>query len=209
VASPNAPPVLLVQHLTHGWPGQPLLNDMSFRLAPGVSLVRGDDGSGKSLLLALLAGHLPPQQGVLTINGVQLDQQRDRYLHQVFWIDPQTEDHDAISVTGYFDALSHHYPSFSRELLGHLVDGLSLAPHLHKPLYMLSSGSKRKVWLGAAFAARLPLTLIDQPFAALDGPSIRFLTDLLQEAAQHPSRAWLLADHVVPAGVSLRQVIEL
>lgn len=209
MAAPITPPVLEVQHLTHGWQGQPLLNDLSFSLTPGVSLVRGDDGSGKSSLLALLAGHRPPQQGALTINGVRLDVQRDGYLRQVFWIDPQTEDHDAISVKDYFDALNQHCPRFSKELLDHVVDGLSLGPHLQKPLYMLSTGSKRKVWLGAAFAARRPLTLIDQPFAALDGPSIRFLTDLLQEAAVHTHRAWLLADHVAPAGVSLNQVIEL
>jgi ABC-type transport system involved in cytochrome c biogenesis ATPase subunit len=209
MASPSPTPILEVQHLTHGWPGHPLFNELGFQLGAGVSLVRGDDGSGKSTLLSVLAGHVPPQRGVLSINGVRLDRQADAYRHLVFWIDPQTEDHDAISVQGYFDALRHHYSGFSKELLDHVVQGLSLEPHLHKPLYMLSAGSKRKVWLSAAFAARLPLTLIDQPFAALDGPSIRFLTELLQEAADHPSRAWLLADHVAPAGVSLAQVIAL
>lgn len=202
-------PVLQVHGLRYAWPGKPLLDQLSFSLAPGVSLVRGDDGSGKSTLLALLAGHLTPQHGHLSIHKIRLDLQPDTYRHQVFWIDPQTEDHDAISVTGYFKALSHHYPSFSDELLAHVVEGLGLEPHLNKPLYMLSTGSKRKVWLSAAFAARLPLTLIDQPFSALDGPSIRFLTELLQEAASHPSRAWLLADHVAPAAVALAQVIDL
>jgi ABC-type cobalamin/Fe3+-siderophores transport system ATPase subunit len=76
-------------------------------------------------------------------------------------------------------------------------------------MYMLTAGSKRKVWLSAAFAAGTPLTLIDQPFAALDAPSMRFLTELLQDAASHPSRAWVIADYEAPAGVELASIIDL
>ena len=54
-----------------------------------------------------------------------------------------------------------------------------------------------------------PLTLIDQPFAALDAPSVRFLTELLHEAASHPSRAWVIADYEAPAGITLARVIDL
>jgi ABC-type taurine transport system ATPase subunit len=63
--------------------------------------------------------------------------------------------------------------------------------------------------LTAAFAAGAPLTLIDQPFAALDAPSIRFLRELLQDASSHPSRAWLLADHEAPEGVVLAKSLEI
>jgi ABC-type Mn2+/Zn2+ transport system ATPase subunit len=74
---------------------------------------------------------------------------------------------------------------------------------------MLSAGSKRKVWLSAAMAAGAALTLIDQPFAALDAPSMRLLTELLQETAHHPSRAWVIADYAAPAGVALAALIAL
>jgi ABC-type nitrate/sulfonate/bicarbonate transport system ATPase subunit len=74
---------------------------------------------------------------------------------------------------------------------------------------MLSTGSKRKVWLSAAFASGAALTLIDQPFAALDAPSIRFLRELLVEASEHTSRAWLLADHAAPAGIAFGTVRDL
>ncbi len=150
-----------------------------------------------------------PASGTLAIHGIRLDQHHDAYRHQVFWIDPQTEAHDALAAKGYLDSLSHHYPSFDAETMAELVDGFALGPHLAKPMYMLSTGSRRKVWLTAAFAAGTPLTLIDQPFAALDAPSIRFLRELLQDAAEHPSRAWLLADHEAPEGVALQQTLSI
>jgi ABC-type transport system involved in cytochrome c biogenesis ATPase subunit len=203
------PPVLQARNLCFGWPSRPLFDGLSFDIPPGLSLVRGDDGCGKSSLLRLLAGEVLPQSGTLSIHGTQLDGQHETYRQQVFWIDPQTEAHDAISAAGYLDSLSQHLPRFSADVLADLVDGFALAPHLTKPMYMLSAGSKRKVWLSAAMAAGTPLTLIDQPFAALDAPSMRFLSELLQDAASHPSRAWVIADYEAPAGVELASVIDL
>ncbi|OSZ76649.1 hypothetical protein CAP37_07130 [Hydrogenophaga sp. IBVHS1] len=192
-----------------GWPGRPLFHDLSFDLPPGVSLVRGDDGSGKSSLLGLIAGALLPEAGTLSIQGVRLHEQHDAYRHRVFWIDPQTEAHDALAAGGYLESLSRHYPRFDNDTFNELVDGFGLRPHLGKPMYMLSTGSRRKVWLTAAFSAGTPLTLIDQPFAALDAPSARFLRELLQDASSHTSRAWLLADHEAPEGVLLTRKIEI
>ena len=57
-------------------------------------------------------------------------------------------------------------------VLQHLIQAFELTPHLEKPLYMLSTGSKRKVWLAAAFASGAAVTLLDQPFAALDKASV-------------------------------------
>ncbi|RJP67889.1 MAG: ATP-binding cassette domain-containing protein [Comamonadaceae bacterium] len=202
-------PVLQVKGLQFAWGDRVLFNGLSFDLPPGVSLVRGGDGTGKSTLLSLLAGAQTPGAGTFAIHGIRLDQQHDAYRHQVFWIDPQTEAHDALAAGGYLDSLSRHYPRFSADTMAELVDGFALGPHLAKPMYMLSTGSRRKVWLTAAFAAGTPLTLIDQPFAALDGPSLRFLRELLQDAADHPSRAWLLADHEAPDGLALARVIDL
>lgn len=202
-------PVLQVQALTFGWPGHPLFSDLSFNIPPGVSLVTGDDGCGKSTLLRLLAGELPAQAGTVGLNGSPTTQTPGVWRQEVFWIDPKTEAHDNTSAADYLQSLPRQHPRFNAEALADLVDGFSLAPHLHKPLYMLSAGSKRKVWLSAAFAAGATVTLIDQPFAALDGPSMRFLGELLQEASEHPSRAWVLADHEAPEGVALARLIEL
>lgn len=207
--TPDTPPVLRVRDLHFAWPHGVLFESLGFDVGPGVSLVRGEDGCGKSTLLALLSGHQPLQRGTVQLGGCSLHTQPESYRRQVFWIDPQTDALDAISAATWLASVAPRYPDFRADVLADLIEGFGLAPHLDKPMYMLSTGSKRKVWLSAAFACGAPLTLIDQPFAALDGPSMRFLRELLQEAAEHPSRAWLLADHSAPDGVPLAQVIDL
>lgn len=202
--------LLEVRDLGFAWPGQPpLFQGVNLSFGPGVSLVTGDEQRGKTTLLRLLAGELPVQRGQLSWLGAPVDTTDEAWRQQAFWIHPQTEAHDQICATDWFASLPSRYTRFSREALADLIDGFGLVPHLAKPMYMLSTGSKRKAWLSAAFAASAPLTLIDQPFAALDGPAIRFLRELLQEAAEVPDRAWVIADFEAPADVPLAGTIAL
>jgi ABC-type transport system involved in cytochrome c biogenesis ATPase subunit len=202
--------LLIVQGLRYGWPGQPaLFDDLDIEVGPGLTWLTGDDGCGKSSLLALIAGALPAQAGHLRVAGHEWQQDPAAYRRQVFWIDPQTDAHDALPAAAFLDSLSAHWPHLSGVALADLVDGFALGEHLPKPLYMLSTGSRRKLWLTAAFAAGAPLTLIDQPFAALDAASVAFLGELLQDVSGHPARAWLVADHAPAPGVPGRQVLRL
>jgi ABC-type nitrate/sulfonate/bicarbonate transport system ATPase subunit len=78
-----------------------------------------------------------------------------------------------------------------------------------KQLFMLSTGSKRKVWLTAAFASGAAVLLLDEPFAALDAPSIAFVKEQLQGISAHAGRAAVIADYAAPSGVPLAGVIDL
>ena len=207
VITPSA--VLQAHGLCFRYPQRALFADWSTRIPPGVTLVRGGDGSGKSTLLRLLAGDLPAQAGTLQINGVHLGDRPGAYHRQVFWIDPRSSAFDQITPADYCKTLHRQYPGFDEPAAGQLMEGLSLAPHRDKPMYMLSTGSKRKVWLAAAFASGAAVTLLDEPFAALDKTSIGFVTELLQDAATHPARAWVMADYEAPAGVPLAAIIDL
>lgn len=202
--------VLTARGLRHAWPdAPPLFDGLDLDLPSGVSLLQGAEGCGKTTLFKLLSGDLLPSQGALSIGGVALARQPERYRQRVFRTDPRSAAMEGFTPTTWFDAMARRYPDFRGEALPDLIEGFSLDPHIHKPMYMLSTGSQRKVWLCAALAAGTPVTLLDEPFAALDMPSIRFLTQCLRDAASHPTRAWLLADHDAPEGLALASVIDL
>ncbi|MBA3057792.1 MAG: ATP-binding cassette domain-containing protein [Gammaproteobacteria bacterium] len=203
------PVVLQVTGLCFAYPQRALFTDWSASITPGLTLVRGGDGSGKSTLLRLLAGELPAQAGQLQLNNASMQQQPRAYRQQLFWVDPRSQAFDQITPVNYFRSLHGSYPGFDAPLLGELSQALALTPHLDKPMYMLSTGSKRKVWLAAAFASGAALTLLDEPFAALDKASIGLVLELLQGAAQHPTRAWVLAHYEAPGDVPLAQIIDL
>jgi ABC-type Mn2+/Zn2+ transport system ATPase subunit len=101
------------------------------------------------------------------------------------------------------------YPEFDNALLLELIEGLSLSDHVSKAIYMLSAGSKRKVWLAAAFASGATATLLDEPFAALDKASINFLLERLACVAHNTNRAWVIADYEAPQNLSTVLTIDL
>lgn len=198
--------ILQATKLSFGYGTEPLLFDeMSLALPPGVSFIGGDESAGKTTLLRLLAGDLPAR-GELRINGVSLAQDRAAYRRQVAWIDPQSTALDSQTAHQIFATT---LPACNPDMLDAHIDGLALAPHLDKTLTMMSTGTRRKVLIAASLAAEAPVTLLDQPFKALDRPSIDYLLAVLTAAAGKPGRACVVADYEAPPGVDLAGAIEL
>lgn len=156
-----------------------------------------------------MAGELPASAGQLQIRDQSLHHNAPAYRRQVFWVEPRSQAFDQVTPVAYFQSLHQVHAGFDAKRLVELTEGLSLTPHLNKPLYMLSTGSKRKVWLAGAFASGAALTLLDEPLAALDKASIGFVLELLEEAAADPQRACVVAHHEAPGDLPLAQTIEL
>lgn len=207
--------VLQAESLVFGYlppPAPPLFDGFSLALPAGVTWLGGDEGSGKTTLLQLLAGALPASavQGRLGLRGASLAQDPAAYRRQVAWLDPRDGARDRQTARDIFAAMPQQHAAWNPDALQAHIAGLSLAPHLDKALFMMSSGTRRKVLIAAALAAMAPLTLLDQPFMALDRPSIGYLLELLADAARQPSgRAWMVADYEAPPGVGLANTVEL
>jgi ABC-type transport system involved in cytochrome c biogenesis ATPase subunit len=202
-------PVLIARGLRCSAGPHTLWGPMDVQLQTGVTLVTGGEGRGKSSLLRMLAGDLAVAGSSLQLAGTGLQSQPAQYRQKAFWMDPRTSAWDQTSAEQFLQQSRRQWPQWNAEQCAELVAALGLEEHLPKPMYMLSTGSKRKVWITAACASGAELTCLDEPFAALDRGSIRTITGLLQDAAAHSPRAWVLADYEAPAGVSLAATMDL
>lgn len=214
-AAKNERPVLLRADrlVFHDRTGARLFDGLSFDIGAGLSLVRGGEQRGKSVLLRLLAGKLSPAAGMLGWHPASADPDQAGGS-SVFLFDADDDGGAAGSavVSAWLQQQSGRHAGWNWGLLDELLEGFALGEHLDKTLSMLSTGSRRKVALAAAFASGASLTLLEKPFAALDARSRGLLAELLQEAASHPARAWVLADYQLPAalaGVELAATVEL
>lgn len=205
----SSPPIVAANQLCFGYADMPLFNDLSFLLSSGITIVRGGDGRGKTTLLRLLAGQLAPEGGHIDIKGIRSDADPISYRHQVCYTDPRTDAFDQLSVPAYLATVKEQHAGFDEAALPELLEGLSLTPHLEKQLFMLSTGSKRKVYLAAAFAADATVTLLDDPFAGLDKASIQFVCQTLTRLSASPQRAWVAAFYDTPPDLAATQVIDL
>ena len=185
-------PILQVQGLHFAYPGQaPLFSSWSADLPAGLTRLAGDSGCGKSTLLRLLAGELHGQ-AQFTLMGQQLATASAPWRQQVCHIDPRDAALDELTPTDLMHAQRVLHPTLDESVWQTHVAAFDLLAHMSKPLYALSSGSRRKAALAVALSAGCTLTLLDEPTAGLDGASRRWLMQSLIALSPNPGQAWLI-----------------
>ena len=200
---------LWVHGLRFAYPECVVLDNLSLAWPPGLALVRGDESTGKTTLLRVLAGELTAEAGSITLQGVDLIRAAKASGPQVFWANPRSSEWDPLTARGWLDSLPARYPRWDAAALAEHIDGFSLHEHLDKPFYALSTGSKRKALMAGALASNAPLTLIDEPVGGLDKPSVRYLAQALASQAARPDRLTVVAHYEALPEVPWGSVLDL
>lgn len=163
---------------------KPLLTWQGLQILPGLNAVTGDEGSGKTRLLRELS----------------------ESCSDALWLDLRLPEHDELTPEQVWAQLQARCPLWNAELQSELARALQLQDHLGKRLFMLSAGSRRKVALVGLLASGAPVMCLDQPYAALDLASVRVIREFLEDMAEHPLRAWVVADYEADEALPWRSI---
>lgn len=195
--------VVEVEHLQWAYPEQPVFSGGSARIGCGATLLQGEESSGKTTLLRLLAGELQPQGGCVRRGACQ------GVAAALFWVDPRATGLEDCVVRAWLQGTALSYPTWDAQALQAHLDGFALSAHLDKTFHMLSAGTRRKVLMAAALASGARLTLIDEPVAGLDRASVRYLEQAICGWLQTPDRALVVAHYETLPGVPWSAVLAL
>ncbi len=187
--TPNSPVLLQADRPELRLPGRTLFADLRFDIRPGLTFVRGGDGRGKTSLLRLMAGDLKPAAGRI-----------ERAAPELFWFDPRDPGLDDVGLRTWLARQRACFSDWDAARESQLLAAFELVAHLDKTFFMVSTGTRRKIGLVAAFASGAALTLLDTPYAALDASARDVVTQLLDDAARQSVRAFVVADFELPPG---------
>lgn len=207
----NETALLVASNIAFGMPGYGRCTEWSAAFAPGLSLIVDGAGEAKTALLRQLGGDDAPETGSVRWRGAEVRAAADASPAQIFWRDPRAVWPEA-SPDQWAQAQAVRHPGWSAPDWERHVQGLALQEHRGKEMFRLSTGGRRKVLLAAALASGAPLTLLDEPEAALDRASIRYLREALAEQARRSRetrRVWVVANYEPVADVPWGQVIGL
>jgi putative ABC transport system ATP-binding protein len=176
----------------------------SATIAPGeiVALV-GPSGSGKSSLLYCLAGLIPPDQGKVTFNGVDLvalsddersDLRREHFgfVFQFGELVPELTLRENIALTLELNGVPRRE---RRATVRDLIDRLDLSAHADRRPVRVSGGQAQRAALARAVAHRPAVVFADEPTGALDSRNGAIVLDLLVRLARDDGSAVVLVTH--------------
>jgi ABC-type Fe3+/spermidine/putrescine transport system ATPase subunit len=172
--------------------------NVRLRLGSGERLALfGATGTGKSTILSCLAGFENPDQGEILIDDLRLFppplplyQRPLAYLTQSDSLFP----HLTVGGNVCF-GLNNAAHNGAGEWVRELKQRLGLEAMWDKPATKISGGQARRVALARMLARRPPIVLLDEPFTALDRPTINDLVEALRDWQRQLGFALIAVDH--------------
>lgn len=146
-------------------------------------VVLGGNGSGKTTLLYHILGLLKPDEGRVSVFGVDPAKSYTAIRERIGVLLQNVEE-QILSPTVWEDvAFSPRNYGRGREetarMVDSVIDELGIARLRDKICHYLSGGEKRKVALAGALVMRPELLILDEPFEGLDTRSRTELVELL------------------------------
>ena len=178
----------LVAELTNvakSFAGRPIVKDLDLIVTRGDRLgLIGANGSGKTTILNLILGTLPPDAGTVrlgtNVRPAYFDQMRET-------LDPEKSVAETISPGGDWVDLE----SGRKHVLSYLGDFLFPPRRANAKVRMLSGGERNRLLLARLFARPANVLVLDEPTNDLDLESL----ELLEAALQGYAGTILLVSH--------------
>lgn len=177
-------------------------------------VILGPNGCGKSTLLFHILGLLEPQEGEISVLGVDPARQFDRIRERVGVLLQNVE--EQIIAPTVWDDVSYSPRSYGygdaevERRVAAALDKVGIAHLRHKVCHHLSGGEKRKVALAGALVLNPEMLVLDEPFEGLDPASRSDLVALLNRLHAEQGVTLVMATHdvnVVPLMADLVYVL--
>ena len=177
--------MIRVQELCKSFQQKPILTDLNFHLEAGDRLaLLGPNGSGKTLLIKIIATLIKPTSGSIEIAGYNATKDV-RAVRPLIGYVPQTFDgYLALSVQEYLEFFAAAYKLDKGQRTTGIQDVLALmdlAVLRDEKIEHLSLGQKQRLCLAKTFLHDPSLWLIDAPVALLDPQGQAEMGALIQE----------------------------
>jgi ABC-2 type transport system ATP-binding protein len=166
------------------------LQDVSFKIRKGtITAMLGENGAGKTTTLKILLGFLRPDSGTVIIAPGRVGYVPDRPAYFT-WLDGRT-------ILGLSDGQANGNGKDSGARILAVAGDLLFDPALlRRRPGSYSAGNAKKFAYLQNLAFKPDLLVVDEPFAALDPPSIKCVRDLFLEL-RDTGTTLLLSSHML------------
>jgi ABC-2 type transport system ATP-binding protein len=171
-----------------------------------VVAIIGQVNSGKSLLVRLLSGVLPPGGGSIMLDGQHISTPAVRKSVGVLFEEDLL--YERLSAQGNleFYCQMHHIP---KSRMSEVLALVGLSDQAHKPVTKLSPSTQRRLAFARVLVSKPSLLLLDQPIIRTDMDTQMLFARLITQAASDGAAVLLTDEDLSWAGKCCTRVVEL
>lgn len=197
-------PKIQVKNLTMGYDNFILQKDMCFHVNKGdIFIIMGGSGCGKSSLLRVLTGLVPPLKGSVYIGGKNFTQAQPNIKKEIMKkcgiLYQSGALFSSMTLAQNVALPLEQYTSYSQRTIKEIVSlklalvGLAGFEDFYPS--QISGGMKKRAGLARALALDPEIVYFDEPSAGLDPISSKLLDDLILNINQNLSTTMVIVTH--------------
>ena len=192
---------IVIENLTKTYGSQKALDGVSLEIKSGqITGLLGPNGAGKSTLMKIITGSVIPDQGAVTVNGVDVLKEPLKVQRVLGYLPEHNPQYLELYIKEYLEYVASIY-KVENSRVSQVIDMVLLGPEQHKKIGALSKGYRQRVGLAAALIPDPQILILDEPTTGLDPAQLVEIRALLREVAQE--KTVLFSTHI------MQEVVEL
>jgi len=174
------------------------LDQVSFQVARGEIVgFLGPNGAGKTTAMRILAGYMPPTDGVARVAGYDVFGDSLEVRRRTGYMPETVPLYREMTVHGYLDFMGAIRGVSDREAaIGRVVESCGIGEAIHNIIGKLSKGYRQRVGLAQALIHDPEVLVLDEPTLGLDPRQILSVRELIRGLGGE--RTIILSSHILP-----------
>jgi Cu-processing system ATP-binding protein len=187
--------MIVARGLRKSFGALPALRDVDIHIPRGeVTAIIGPNASGKTTFNKIVLGLVRPDAGTVRLDGTLIDGS-SAYRARIGYMQQAPRFPENLTAANVFSMLADlRRGPVQRD--DELIDTLSLASVLHRPMRHLSGGTRQRINAALAFLFSPDVLILDEPTAALDPISSSTLKDKIRRE-RAAGRTFVVTSHVL------------
>jgi ABC-2 type transport system ATP-binding protein len=175
------------------------IKDVSFTISKGETVgLLGPNGAGKTTIMKMLAGHMLPTSGSISIDGIDVVDNPKKALRNIGFmpeIPPLYTEMDVVSYLNFIADIKGIKPKERTSHIAEIMDLTAITDVKGRLIKNLSKGYRQRVGLAHALVGFPSVLILDEPTVGLDPKQITEVRKLIENLSR--DHTVILSSHIL------------
>lgn len=187
-----------IKGITKFYGEQKALNNINLSINKGeVVGLLGPNGAGKSTLLKIITSFIPPSEGTVKIDGLDIQENSLEIRKRIGYLPENNPLYNEMYIKEYLEFVLNTYPTKgnTKDTVNKIIKLTGLEPEKRKKIGALSKGYKQRVGLAQALIHNPDILILDEPTSGLDPNQLVEIRKIIRDLGE--KKTIILSTHIM------------